>query len=151
MPQDYPWNAADAYHSIRRIAHPTEFSHVSERGLAWGIGLAQEYRAELLLLHIIPPPTPLFELEPANKIEAEIALSLLLGKVKAANVEARAFLLYGANSVESQIVRAARLERVDLIVIGTRGRTGVSRLLGRSLASRVIPRAHCPVLVVRGQ
>ena len=139
----------DADHPIRRIAHPTEFSHVSDGGLAWAIGLAQEYQAELLLLHIVPPPTPLFESESAGKIEAEIALSSLLAKVKAADVKARGFLLFGTNSVDSQIVRAARLSRVDLIVMGTHGRRGVSRLLGRSLASKVITRAHCPVLVVR--
>ena len=124
---------------------------MSECGLAWAISVAQEYQAELLLLHIIPPPTPLFENESANKIKAKNALSLLLAKVKAADVKARGFLLCGANSVDDQIVRAARLERVDLIIMGTHGRTGVSRLLRRSLASKVITRAHCPVLVVRGQ
>jgi nucleotide-binding universal stress UspA family protein len=62
------------------------------------------------------------------KSEAEFALSVLLGKLEPADIKARGFLLTGNNSVDSQIVRAARLEHVDLIIMGSRGRTGLSRL-----------------------
>jgi universal stress protein A len=134
--------------AVRRIANPINFSNVSEKGLALAIHLAQEYQAELLLLHVVPPPTPIFEVESPAKSEAELALSVLLAKLEMAGIKARGFLLTGKSSTESQIVRAARLERIDLIIMGTRGRTGISRLFGSSLASRVINRAHCPVLVV---
>jgi nucleotide-binding universal stress UspA family protein len=137
-----------AAHTIRRIAHPTNFSTASENGLSWAIQLAKEYHAELLVLHVVPPPTPLFELESPMKSEAELALSVLLEKLQIADIEARGFLLTGTNSIDSQIVRVASLEHVDLIIMGTRGRTGLSRLFLGSLASRVITRAHCPVLVV---
>lgn len=140
-----------ASHSIRRIAHPINFSSESENALSWAIQLAQEYQAELLLLHVIPPPTPLFELESPMKSEAELVLSVLLRRLQTTDIEARGFLLTGKNSIDGQIVRAARLEHVDLIIMGTRGRTGLSRLLVGSLASRVITRAHCPVLVVPSQ
>jgi universal stress protein A len=137
-----------AAHTIRRIAHPIDFSTESKNGLTWAIQLAQEYQAELLLLHVVPPPTPLFELESPMKSEAELALSVLLGKLQTADIRARGFLLTGKNPIDDQIVRAARLEHVDLIIMGTSGRTGLSRLFAGSLASRVITRAHCPVLVV---
>jgi nucleotide-binding universal stress UspA family protein len=137
-----------AGHTVRRIAHPINFSNVSESGLSWAIHLAEEYQAELLLLHVVPPPTPIFELESPMKSEAEHALSVLLAKLEAAGLKARGFLLTGKSSTESQIVRAARLEHVDLIIMGTRGRPGISRLFVGSLASRVIDRANCPVLVV---
>lgn len=140
-----------ASHSIRRIAHPINFSSESENALSWAIQLAQEHQAELLLLHVIPPPTPLFELESPMKSEAELVLSVLLRRLQTTDIEARGFLLTGENSIDGQIVRAARLEHVDLIIMGTRGRTGLSRLLVGSLASRVITRAHCPVLVVPSQ
>lgn len=136
---------------VRRIAHPTNFSTASESALNWAIQLAHEYQAELLLLHVVPPPTPFFELETAMKSEAELALSALLRKLEKAAIKARGFLLTGENSIDGQIVRAARLEHADVIIIGTRGRTGLSRLLVGSLASRVITRAHCPVLVVPSQ
>jgi universal stress protein A len=137
-----------AAHTIRSIAHPISFSNLSEKGLSWAIHLAQNYDAELLVLHVVPPPTPLFELESPEKCKAELALSVLLAELETATIKARGFLLTGTSSTESQIVRAARLERVDLIIMGSRGRTSMSRLFARSLASRVITHAHCPVLVV---
>lgn len=137
--------------TIHRIAHPTNFSSESENALSWAIQLAEAYQAELLLLHVVPPPTPLFELESPLKSEAELALSVLLKKLQTAAIKTRGFLLTGENSIDGQIVRAARLERVDLIIMGTRGRTGLSRLFLGSLAARVITRSHCPVLVVPGR
>jgi nucleotide-binding universal stress UspA family protein len=136
-------------HTVGRIAHPINFFNVFENALTWAIHLAQEYRAELLLLHVVPPPTPIFELESPMKSEAEFALSVLLANlVETAGIQARGFLLTGTSSMESQIVRAARLEHVDLIIMGTRRRNGVSWLFSGSLASRVTNRAHCPVLIV---
>jgi nucleotide-binding universal stress UspA family protein len=137
-----------AAHSIRSIAHPVNFPNLSVNGLSWAIHFAHDYQAELLLLHVIPPPTPLFELESPMKSQAEIAVGLLLADLQTAGIKARGFLLTGTSSTESQIVRAARLEGVDLIIMGTRARTGISGLFTRSLASRVVARAHCPVLVV---
>jgi universal stress protein A len=133
---------------IRGIAHPINFPNLSVNGLSWAIQLAQDYQAELLLLHVVPPPTPIFELEAPMKSEAELLLSVLLAELETTAIKARGFLLTGTSSTESQIARAARLERVDLIIMGTRGRAGISGLFARSLASRVITLAHCPVLVV---
>lgn len=50
-----------------------------------------------------------------------------------------------------RIVRAARSKRSDLIVIGTHGRTGFSRVFVGSVAERVVRLAPCPVLTVRGR
>lgn len=52
-------------------------------------------------------------------------------------------------SVAAAIVRYAEDEKVDLIVVGTRGRSGVTRMLLGSVASGVVTYAHCPVLVVK--
>jgi nucleotide-binding universal stress UspA family protein len=144
---------AVAARSIRRIAHPVNFPNLSVNGLSWAIQLAQDYQAELLLLHVVPPPTPIFEVESPMKAEAELSLAVLLAELETTGIKARGFLLTGTTSTESQIARAARLERVDLIIMGSRRRTGtgISGLFGRSLASRVITRAHCPVLVVPNQ
>jgi nucleotide-binding universal stress UspA family protein len=133
---------------IRRIAHPINFAKFSKKGLSWAIHFAKEYDADLLLLHVVPPPTPLFEAESPIKSESELALSLLLGKLKIAEIKARGFLLTGKATTDAQIVRAAKLERVDLIIMETHGHAVLSWLFGRSLASRVIARAHCHVLVV---
>jgi nucleotide-binding universal stress UspA family protein len=143
-------SASVTVHTIRRIAHPTDFSIVSGNALTWAICLARQYRADLLLLNVVPPPTPIFEVESFMKSEAERALSVLLTKLETVGITARGFLLTGTTSIDSQIIRAAKLEHVDLIIMGTRGRSGLSRLLAGSLASRVIACAQCPVLVVPG-
>jgi nucleotide-binding universal stress UspA family protein len=135
-------------HTIGRIAHPTDFSIASENALSWAIYLARQYQADLLLLNVVPPPTPIFEIESSLKSGAERTLSVLLGKLETTDIRARGFLLTGNTSIDNQIIRAARLENVDLIIMGTRGRSGLSRLFVGSLSSRVITRAHCPVLVV---
>jgi nucleotide-binding universal stress UspA family protein len=144
-------SASVAVHAIRRIAHPTDFSIASRNALTWAIYLARQHQAELLLLNVVPPPTPIFEGESCMKSGAERALSALLARLETIDIAARGFLLTGNSSIDSQIIRAAELEHVDLIIMGTRGRSGLSRLFAGSLASRVVSRAHCPVLVVPGR
>ena len=81
--------------AIRRIAHPTDFASQSENALSWAIRFVQEYRVELLLLHVVPPPTPLFEVEKARESEAHLALSVLLKDLQTADINTRGFLLTG--------------------------------------------------------
>lgn len=136
------------YHAVHRIAHPTDLTKASENALAWAGHLAEANHAELLLLHVVPPPTPIFEAESPTKAHARLELSLLLAQAKLHGIRARAFVLCGTGSIDRQILRAARVEGSDMIVMGTRGRSGFSRLFVGSVASRVISRAHCPVLVI---
>jgi len=135
-------------HTVRRIAHPTCLTDASDNALEWAEYLAQTSHAELLLLHVAPPPTPIFETESPEKRRAELQLSLLLARAKLKGLRARGFILCGSGSIGRQIENAARLERVDMIIMGTHGRTGLSRLLVGSVASRVISRARCPVLII---
>ena len=75
-------------------------------------------------------------------------LDALVGKARRAGARARSVLLDGV--VHDRIVRAARAEHADMIVIGTHGRTGLARVVLGSVASRVASHAGCPVLTVRG-
>ena len=63
-------------------------------------------------------------------------------------MRSKTLLLEGV--ADQQIIRAARLKKADLIVIGTHGRTGLARLFLGSVASRVVAGARCPVMTVRG-
>jgi nucleotide-binding universal stress UspA family protein len=76
-------------------------------------------------------------------------LSSLMKKAKKAKVKVKTLLLKG--TPHTQIVKAAKNRRADLIVIGTHGRTGISKFFMGSVAGRVIAMAHCPVLTVRGR
>jgi len=136
---------------IRRIVHATDFSPASANALAWAIHLAKENQAELLLIHVLPPPTPIYEVEPVLAPEVESAMSDLKKKAKKENIIVKRLFLKGTISIDKQIVRATRSLQADLIVMGTHGRTGISRFLTGSVASRLIARSPCPVLVVRGR
>jgi nucleotide-binding universal stress UspA family protein len=109
-----------------------------------------------LLIHVIDPlmPMPDGYVSPPNYARLREAaraygrkrLGRLVGRAEKAGVHATAMLREG--TPQAEIVRAARRPGVELIVIGTHGRTGLSRLLLGSVASRVVGLASCPVLTV---
>ena len=134
---------------LRRIAFPTSLSNSSDGALHWAIQITKASDADLLLFHVLPPPIPLFEAEPFEKLEAEMALSRLVAQVNASGVRARASLLDGTDSIGKQIVRAASRENVDLLVIGPRDRGRSFRLFrSRTVACNVVAHAQCPILVI---
>jgi nucleotide-binding universal stress UspA family protein len=149
-----PFNGANSEESpmlIRRILHPTDLTENLDNALAAAINLAKQNHADLLLVHALPPPTPIYEIESAVRPEAEEALAKLLKRVTDVGVKAKRVLTKGSAPMSNNIARCARFFGADLIVMGTRGKTGISRWLVGSHASRVIARAHCPVMVVRGR
>jgi nucleotide-binding universal stress UspA family protein len=145
---------------FRRILHATDFSGASRPALAKAIALARQNQAPLSIVHALPPPVvPIggdFGYLPATTYEAidrsarqhaRKQLTALVGRARKAGVRATALLLDGAP--HEQIPRAVRRARADLLVIGTHGRTGLSKMLLGSVAERVIRFASCPVLTVR--
>ncbi len=145
---------------LRRILHATDFSAASKRAFDMAVEFAKQNKAELLLVHALVPhvaypadtdadPEIYIELERSARRQAQSSLQALVNKVKRAKVKATALLLKG--TAHGQIVRAAKNRRADMIVIGTHGRTGISKLLMGSVAGRVIAEASCPVLTVRGK
>jgi len=58
-------------------------------------------------------------------------------------------VIIAEESIVSEIIEFAERENIDLIIMGTRGRTGFKKLLLGSVASGVVNFAHCPVLVLR--
>jgi nucleotide-binding universal stress UspA family protein len=113
------------------------------------------------VLHVIDPVTPYvtgediggaelyMKLEETTKQEAETSMKKLMEKLRKLKVNAKSLLLRG--SAHEQIVKAAKSRRANLIVIGTHGRTGLSKLLMGSVANKVVSTSHCPVLTVRGK
>jgi len=144
----------------RRILHATDFSKSSARALNEAVKLAKQNRAELLIVHVIEP-TPYvageefggeqiyIKLEDMNKRDAEASMAKLIQRLKKSKVKARGLLLMG--SPHDQIVKDARSKKADMIVIGTHGRTGLSKLFMGSVAGKVVSLATCPVVTVRGK
>jgi nucleotide-binding universal stress UspA family protein len=143
--------------AFRRILHPTDFSRASAPAFRRAVALARACRAPLVLLHVMTPPSPFIgaDVPPSNYADllilarrsARRRLAAALARVKRERVRAQAIFAEGLPA--AAILRAARRTRADLIVMGTHGRTGVSRVFMGSVAERVVRESRCPVLTVR--
>ena len=145
---------------IRRILHPSDFSRASRAAFARAVDLARTNRAELTIVHVMSVVVPGMGeeyLSPAvyDEIQRSMAagakkhLDALVAKARRAGIRARALLLEGV--AYERIIRAARTQRADVVVMGTHGRTGVARLFLGSVAERVVTLSPCPVMTVRGR
>ena len=145
---------------VRRILHPTDFSRASGAAFLKAVALAKESRAELLLVHVLLPTTPFIgdgyispktyeELEASARRGAQRELAKVVARAQKAKARVKAVLLEGVPY--DKIARVARSKRADLIVMGTHGRSGLSKFFLGSVAERVIALAPCPVLTVRGK
>jgi nucleotide-binding universal stress UspA family protein len=145
---------------MRRILHPSDFSTASNAALKKAIDLAKASRGQLLIVHVVSPIVPMAgegyispkvydEIATSSRTWAQKKLAKLLAQVKKAGVRASGTLLEGIT--HEQIVRFARSKRVDVIVMGTHGRSGLAKLFLGSVAGRVVAAATCPVLTVRGR
>lgn len=143
--------------AFRRILHPTDFSRASAPALRRAVALARACRAPLVLLHVMTPPSPFIgeDTLPSSYVDllilarrsAKRRLAAVFVRVRRTGVRARAVFVEGLPA--DAILRAARRMRADLIVMGTHGRTGVSRVFMGSVAERVVRQSRCPVLTVR--
>jgi nucleotide-binding universal stress UspA family protein len=145
---------------IRRVLHPTDFSRASGAAFSRALAEARANKAALLIVHVLSRAVPVAgegyvspsvyeQMAEASRAWGQRQMNRLLARARTARVRARGLLLEGV--AHEQIVRAARRQRADLIVIGTHGRTGVARFFLGSVAARVTATAPCPVLTVRGR
>jgi nucleotide-binding universal stress UspA family protein len=138
----------------RRILVPIDGSNNSRRAVETGSEIAKIYGAELSLLFVFPvqtqstgPPVGI-TYEPSNEHGEELIYEL--SKIaKDHHVEPTGHVLRAESSVVEGITKYANEDKTDLIVIGTRGRSGLKRLFLGSVSEGVIRHAHCNVLVVR--
>ncbi len=141
---------------IRHILAPTDFSDHSKRALGDALELAQTFGAKLSLLHVLEPSPYLGEFTPPTMGEelrgdlerqAGAELARALPEARQATVAVTRAVVTGSPALK--IVETAEAEHVDLIVMATHGRTGLSHLLIGSVAERVVRTAPCPVLTIR--
>lgn len=138
--------------SWNRILVPTDFSETSAAAVRQGVELARTCGAGLILLHVgdaareVATEFPLGLDASLLDAERERLLKVLPPRDQA-DVHPEFVMSAGTPAVE--IVRCAQEREVDVIVMGTHGRGGVSHLILGSVAEQVIRTAPCPVLVVR--
>jgi len=144
---------------IRRILVASDFSKSSRRAFAAALALSKSKGASLTIVYVNVPLVPIVPEQYVrestwNRLNTEARrwnerqLAKLAERAKQAGVKVATVLVNG--DPPSEIVRAARSRRADLVVLGTHGRTGFSKFLLGSVAERVIATARCPVMTVRG-
>lgn len=143
--------------TFQKLLMATDFSDASAPAWRRAVDLASENHAQLLVAHAYSPPNlaELGAMSPQvyddwnEKLHSDIAkkLQLLIQDASKFGVTARPLVLVG--NPEETIVNAATENGVDLVVMGTHGRKGMSRFLLGSVAARVIAAASCAVLTVR--
>jgi universal stress protein A len=145
--------------TFTRILVPTDFSEYSDAALDYARSLADTFGASLHLLHVFEDPyvtagafsgeTYLAlpgDLRETMTADAKKQLAARLPGTEASTRQATSEVLMGGAA--RTIVDYAAAEQIDLIVMGTHGRTGLLHLLIGSVAERVVRTAPCPVLTV---
>ncbi len=137
--------------NAHKILFPTDLSTASEFCLEQAADLARARGATLLICHVEEPPMAYGggELYYGLPLSESRSLGEALEQVVPAQpgVAFEHRLLSGDPA--SEIIRLAEEEGVELIVLGTHGRTGLKRLLMGSVAEAVVRRATCPVLTIK--
>jgi nucleotide-binding universal stress UspA family protein len=136
---------------VRTILHATDFSDHSNYAFRLACSLARDYGARLIVLHVAEPPVVIhpegvvvpFPSDFKDQLWRE--LQLLQSDKPKVTVEP----CLADGEVVPEILRVAGESRCDLILMGTHGRTGLSRLLMGSVAEQVVRKAPCPVLTVK--
>jgi len=133
------------------------------RAAVTAVALAEKFNAELIVLHAIPIPAYTFaqpevgvvassvfrEYYEAAQKEGKTAVDEIVRSAEAKKVKATGIILSPAVSTVESIIDYASKNDVDLIVVGTRGRTGFKKLLLGSISTGFVSHAACSVLIVR--
>ena len=142
--------------AISRILVATDFSADADAAFDYALGLARKFDASVHLLHVVEDPLAA-GVWSSEVYTAEIA-GLQLNLVRDAESRLRRSVpdTVTAVSIEvrtgnaaREILKAAQESKADLLVMGTRGRTGIAHIVMGSVAERVVRLATCPVLTLK--
>jgi nucleotide-binding universal stress UspA family protein len=145
--------ASGAHRGIRRILLATDLSAASEGAAKQAIGLARDLQADLLVVSVIDPKS-IFPIGPNSarmdqrRAAREAAAQAIVVDGRRESVKVN-FLVWEGEPGPA-ILEAAIAEAVDLLVVGTHGRSRVGRLVLGSVSDHVVRHAPCPILIVRG-
>jgi nucleotide-binding universal stress UspA family protein len=143
---------------VRRILYPTDFSQATKAAARYACDLADQFNAELHLLHVLHDLTSLMPYtavtlwaKPEHIADLVTGAQRLLDTIPdAVWANGKAIVrMVRVGHVADEITTYARQHAIDLIVIGTHGHTGLKHALLGSIAEKVVRTAGCPVLTVR--
>jgi|SRR6476659_3298341 len=144
---------------IRRILVPIDGSKCSLNAARYAVKLAKDENAQLFCIHVIgglpygyvrAPPNVIDQYFKDLQEKAQSWFKEVKDMAKNENVtELKTEIFTDVKSIIESIIDYATSKEVDLIVIGTKGRTGLKRFLTGSVANGVVQHAHCSVMIVR--
>lgn len=142
--------------SIKNILCPVDYSVYSEMALKYAIEFAEKYRAKLYLMHVLD--IRVYDINDPDLYDVNIVDEETIAKLRErllrcvtedtkGRIPVEAIIIQGVPFAE--IIKASKEHKIDLIVIGTHGRTGISHAIMGSVAEKVVRKAPCPVLTIR--
>jgi nucleotide-binding universal stress UspA family protein len=140
-----------------KILFATDFSESSEHAFEYALSLAQQFKSQLIILHVINEPVDLrgFYVPHVSfeNLEKEIEEGAQKMMERFCTSHVKEFSDYSCEIVTGipyeEILKRAETDKVSFIVLGTQGRSGIDHLLFGSTAERVVRKAKCPVVTVR--
>jgi nucleotide-binding universal stress UspA family protein len=149
------------YPKYQKVLFCTDFSEISDCAFGYAFGIAKRDEAVLYILHVIPPPPPSYVIatvkatfgkEQSDKMETEHQEDIkkmfnhkYLNYIKdKANVK----IVTKSGREDEAILEFVQKEKIDILVIGTHGRTGMEHAFLGSVAEKVIRRSPIPVFVI---
>jgi nucleotide-binding universal stress UspA family protein len=149
--------------SIKKILVTIDGSENSKKAAEYAISLTKKYNAQLIILYVlyselgfaysnllgVATPKAINDVLETQKEDVQKWFDEIKGKLKNTDISVMDKIIISASSIVGEIVGFADKEKVDLIILGTRGRTGFKKLLLGSVAEGVVTHSFCPVMVVR--
>ena len=150
--------------TIRRILVAVDGSKPSVDASVQAIDISKRLNAELTAIYVVSPDTRYNYLEDTitprlpRALKDVMMIAMQRGekhldevkqKAREKDVRVKTDVIIGISSVVKEIVEYAEKNKIDMIVIGSRGLSGIKKMLLGSVANGVVTYAHCPVLVAK--
>jgi nucleotide-binding universal stress UspA family protein len=148
-----------------KILVPVDGSINSMKAIDYAVNVAEKYKSEIIALHVLYSQTgfafhketvagtitssSLNDLNLEAKQEAEKWFKEINKRAEKMNVQIKTEVVFTVISIVEGILTHAEKENIDLIIIGSKGKSGWKKLIVGSVASGISTYAHCPILIVR--
>jgi nucleotide-binding universal stress UspA family protein len=135
------------------------------KAIDYAVNVAEKYKSEIIALHVLYSQTgfafhketvagtitssSLNDLNLEAKQEAEKWFKEINKRAEKMNVQVKTEVVFTVISIVEGILTHAEKENIDLIIIGSKGKSGWKKLIVGSVASGISTYAHCPILIVR--
>lgn len=150
--------------AIRKILVAVDGSKPSVDASVQAIDISKRLNAEMTAIYVVSPdirynyledtitprlPRALKDVMMIAMQTGEKHLDNVKQKAREKDVRVKTDVIIGISSVVKEIVEYAEKNKIDMIVVGSRGLSGIKKMLLGSVANGVVTYAHCPVLVAK--